>query len=428
MPIITTRKDEIPQPLTGELIAKTVKQQKETTITKIENKLLPEEIEKTCETAVKLYNLFETYLPTTGHIALLTATQLTSMCVDMDRQFNLAFGAPVGQGKTTMLHQFCTVPFVNYMNRTTYADYMLMYCGKFIKAIGKKLPYGVKYDKRAKWKSGEQVIDVSEAQDMVSDRVDIITDGESIFYQTDLEKLLQFWNAIIEQGYYRGGDQYSGHYVIGDPTNRVRHGLVLACTVDNFNKYILTDIGWNSRCVLAVWSNLECENRYIRHGIRNNYLSDNPEIYFEVSKMLSHLNNKRKVPIEYSNEEVEQQIIQLEDNVKEIRNEKPGLRATKDVKRMLKAFAFLNVDFKVRYEHVIFVKALISSLCKRLKIADEYKDLGSRLHFIVSLLQNLNYDENQIIKYVNEHFKWWNTQEPLYTEKEIKQAIKEVNV
>jgi len=428
MPIITTRKSEVPEPLTGELLSKKLIQKTET-ITKIENKYLPEEIVKTCENAVKLYNLFETKLPTTGHIALMTASQLTSMCINMDRQFNLAFGAPVGQGKTTVLSQFCTIPFVNYMNRTTYADYMLMHCGKFLKAIGKRLPHGVKYDKRAKWRDGEPVIDVSEAEDRITDRVDIITDGESLFYQTDLEKLLQFWNAILEQGFYRGGDQYSGHYVIGTPENRVRHGLALACTTDNFNKYILTDIGWNSRCVLAVWENLDCENLYIRHGIRNNLLDDSPEFYFEVSKILSHLNPKKKVTIEYSGNEVEQHIIELENSLKEIRLEKPGLRATKDVKRILRAFAFLNLDFKVRYEHVIFVKALINSLCKRIQVGDEYRDLGSRLHFIVSLLNYLGYNEKETIQYLTQHFTWWNSNsKSLYTEEEIKRAMKEVNI
>jgi len=427
MPIITTRKSEVPEPLTGELLSKKLIQKTETT-TRIENKYLPEEIVKTCENTVKLYNLFETKLPTTGHVALLVASQLSSMCINMDRQFNLAFGAPVGQGKTTILSQFCTIPFVNYMNRTTYADYMLMHCGKFLKAVGKRLPHGVKYDKRAKWRDGESVIDVSEAEDRITDRVDIITDGESIFYQTDLEKLLQFWNAILEQGFYRGGDQYSGHYVIGSPDNRVRHGLILACTTDNFNKYILTDVGWNSRCVLAVWENLDCENLYIRHGIRNNLLDDSPEFYFEVSKMLSHLNPKKKVTIEYCGSEVEQHIIELENSLKEIRLEKPGLRATKDVKRILRAFAFLNLDFKVRYEHVIFVKALINSLCKRIQVGDEYRDLGSRLHFMVSLLNYLGYNEKQTIQYLNEHFKWWLNNKPLYSEEEVKRAMKEVNV
>jgi hypothetical protein len=286
----------------------------------------------------------------------------------------------------------------------------------------------VKYDKRAKWRDGESVIDVSEAEDRITDRVDIITDGESIFYQTDLEKLLQFWNAILEQGFYRGGDQYSGHYVIGSPDNRVRHGLILACTTDNFNKYILTDVGWNSRCVLAVWENLDCENLYIRHGIRNNLLDDSPEFYFEVSKMLSHLISKKKVTIEYSGNEVEQHIIELENSLKEIRLEKPGLRATKDVKRILRAFAFLNLDFKVRYEHVIFVKALINSLCKRIQVGDEYRDLGSRLHFMVSLLNYLGYNEKQTVQYLNEHFKWWVNNKPLYSEEEVKRAMKEVNI
>jgi hypothetical protein len=144
--------------------------------------------------------------------------------------------------------------------------------------------------------------------------------------------------------------------------------------------------------------------------------------------MLNHLISKKKVTIEYSGNEVEQHIIELENSLKEIRLEKPGLRATKDVKRILRAFAFLNLDFKVRYEHVIFVKALINSLCKRIQVGDEYRDLGSRLHFMVSLLNYLGYNEKQTVQYLNEHFKWWVNNKPLYSEEEVKRAMKEVNI
>jgi len=433
VPIITQTKSQIPEPITGQTIEKRVIPTREIMdVNKIENLFLPYNLERSCYNAYRIYNLFEKMLPTTGHIAVLVATALASMCVTMDRQFNLGIGALVGQGKTTILKQFCTIPFVNYISRTTYADYMLMYCGKFLKSKGRKLPYGVRYDKRARWDNGGN-LDTSEAQDCITNRFDIITDGETIFRQSEssLKQFLQFLQSIIEQGWYRGGDQYSGHYVIGDPTHRVKHGVILACTLTDFEKQVLTDIGWNSRSVLVVWRNTESENNYVRYGVRHNFVADEPEFFFEVKNLLQHLSPSNIVEIDYENDEVADKIEETENMLKNIRLEVPGIRATKDVKRILKAFAWLNFDNKIRYEHVLFVKALISSLCRRLRVDSErssfYKDLGSRLHFQVSLLQNLDYSKEEIKKFILKTFPFWNKNKSVYTEEEIEQAITDVN-
>ena len=429
MPLIRKDKDEIPAPDTGESISKTFQMQ-HVEIESIENKYLPEEIVNACPIATKLFNLFETQLPSTGHIANFVATSLSSMCVNTDRQFNLVIGAPVGQGKTVMLSQFCTIPFVNFISKTTYADYMLMYCGKFIKSIGKKKPYGVKYDKRARWKSEGGIIDKSEAKDNISNRFDIVTEGESIFHQSDIGKLLQLWNALLEQGFYRGGDQYSGHYVIGSPLMPVRHGLILASTVDEFEKYVLSDTGWNSRCVLIMWNNLPEENSFIRFGVRNDLLKDKPFFPNDVKRLLGHLNNNIQVDIGIENSEVLVGIEEIENVLKSIRLEIPGIRATKDVKRIIKGFAWLNKYNKVKYEHVIFVKALINSLCRRLVMSSEnsfkYKDLGSRLHFIVSLLKYLDYSNDEIKSFIKKRFLFWNNIKPIYNDEVIENAIEEI--
>lgn len=845
MPLITKETDKIPKPDTGESLSKKISKI-EVHVEKLENKYLPEEIESNCGVAVKLFNLFEQLLPCTGHVALFTATALSSMCINTDRQFNLVIGAPVGQGKTVLLSQFCTIPFVNFINRTTYADYMLMHCGKFIKSLGRKKPFGVKVDKRAKWRGEGGIIDTSECPDFISNRFDIITDGESIFHQNDLGKLLQLWNALIEQGVYRGGDQYSGHYVIGDVLNRVRHGLILACvakdsevyvndklvtidkvnpgqyvysfdersknlsksqvinrlykgkkkvyllrtqsrnikctaehkflvyerkpnnnyekyikfvssdtdlsinslrewskklnvstrtlmrwfanthiphkfkgyqliwkelkdlnvgdkilvlkkrpykgkpfklpkiekktykykrkipeftdddfmylvgfylgdgyitkgkystivfcpsnlkeavkikslinklfnckgtisrrkhsnqlvvtifsnavaklfkqlqltgnahtkrvpkwvfnlpvsqiksliegyvdadghkefyrwslsscnknllrdiqklcniigwkvsdivkrkyenfhilgrkkgftgygygisiysvnqdkkkkyqdfcktvssylkldvnyfglekikeikplgeeevydlvldsphnyiangiivhncTTHEFEKYVLSDTGWNSRCVLIMWNGLARENSFIRYGVRNNLLSDDPMFCHEVKGLLSHLNNRIRADVSIeSSSEVFSGIEEIENVLKNIRLEVPGIRATKDVKRIISAFAWLNKENKVKYEHVVFVKALINSLCRRLAVNVEnsvnVKDLGSRLHFVVSLLKFLGYSEKEIVNYVTERFLWWHSSKSVYSVDDVERTIEEI--
>jgi hypothetical protein len=423
MPIKRIRPSKLPKPIDEP-------KQEEPLEEKIENLFLPDETEfvKQCPIVVKLYNLFEKKLPTTGHVAVTVASALASMCIkDIDRQFNFVFGAPAGQGKTVLLKQFCSLTWlVNYMNRTTYADYMLMFCGKFLKKAGREIPYGVKYDRRLKV---QNLIDTSEAPDFITNRFDIIGAGESIFTTSDLPKLLQFWNTILEEGYYKGGDRYSGHYEIGSPSEPVRHGLILASTIDDFDRHILTSIGWSSRCVLGIYYNTEEENEYIRYGLRFGHIKDQPVFHLDVKRLLNHLIPNHPVDVKYESDEIPEMLRECEEALKVIRREVPGIRATKDVKRFVKGFAWLNGYRKVKYYHVVFVNALIQSLCRRLRVGEStgYKNLGSRLHFQVALRRMIyDNDVTQITKSIMDTFKTWKGYE-LYDEQDIRLALEELN-
>ncbi len=427
MPLRIIRKDDLPKP-----IDEPKKQEEQPIVDFIENKFLPDDKEfiNQCPVAIKLYNLFEHKLPTTGHVAVTVASALASICVkNIDRQFNFVFGAPPGQGKTKLLEQFCGLTWlVNYMNRTTYADYMLMYCGRFVKKIGREVPWGVKYDKRLKV---QHLIDTSDAPDFITNRFDIISEGESIFTTSDLPKLIQLWNALLEEGYYKGGDRYSGHYQIGSPSNRVRHGLILASTIEHFNRHVLVDAGWSTRCILGVYCNTDEENEFIRYGLRHNLIGDDPTFHLDVKRLLNHLLPDHPVSVEYDNDEIPDMLKRCEDNLKVIRREIPGIRATKDVKRFVKGFAWLNGYRKVKYYHVVFVDALIQSLCRRLQLDDNsnsYKDLGSRLHFQVALRKSMLQDEDKVVKSILDTFKFWKNDESLYSVDSIKLAIRELGM
>lgn len=418
----------MPKPTTSESFAYSVVKED---LDKLENKYLPHELERTCPVFVKLYNLFESKLPSTGHFASLVATCMASQCVNVDRQANLSIGSAVGQGKTETLRQFCKMPNVNYFDRMSYANYMLRYGGKYIVKLGSEVPYGVRIDKASRGADGSPRILTASAKDYISNRFDVVTSGEAIYTSPDVPKLLQLWNALIEQGWYEGGDRYSGHYAIASPEFPVKHGLIIASTLHDFEKHFLfpTQVGWSSRMVLIIYSVLDVENRYTREGKRRDILEEKPFFANEVTALLPHLNPHLPVKITYESNEILPLLEELEDTLKLIRNEKPGLRATEDIKRLVKGFAYLNHDTKVRYEHVLCLRALLV-LCQRLMFESHskqyFKNLGTKLHFQTFLRFSLSKDQNEVKKQILDTFHWWNGNKPLYTKEMVGNAFNEL--
>lgn len=401
-------------------------------VDKIENAFLPEPIEKEAPTFCKLYNLGEKHIPTSGHLLGLVATTLATMGLDEPRQSNLGIGSNVGEGKTLILSQFRRIPFVNFFTRTTFSKYLLMKCGWFLTAPGKELPLGVRMIPSA---GGVKVPDKSGTKDYISYYVDIITEGEGIFTMGDVPKLLHLWNSLIEEGTYEGGDSFNGWYKIGvDPQPPVKHGLIIAATMADFQKHIIREIGWATRMILATYACTEKENAWISEGIMRDYISSRPDISYQVASLLKDLpiKNYGETKLHYSpkkvrlSDETADALYLIRDILMAIRGETTMKRAAADANRLVKGFALLNGRDYTTLTDVIILKSLLV-MSRKITRSDVLGSIGTRLHFQTSLCLDLFRDINETIKFITNRFRTWKGK-PLYDENDVKKAIHEIGV
>jgi hypothetical protein len=397
----------------------------------IENWYLPEVVEKEAPIFCKLYNIGERYIPTCGHFLGLVATVLATMGLDEPRQSNLGIGAVAGEGKTLILSQFRKLPFVNFFTRTTYAKYLLMKCGWFLSVPGKELPVGVRKIPRPT--AGEPMLDKSGIKDQISYYFDIITEGEGIFTMGDVPKLLQLWNQLTEQGTYEGGDSFSGWYRIGvEPQNPVKHGLIIAATITDFQTHIIRQIGWATRMVLGTYSCSDKENRWISDGIMKDYISSKPDISYQVKALMEKIpiRNVGEEKLHYSpvkvrlTDDVSSTLYIIRDILMTIRDEKTMKRAGADANRLVKGFALLNGRDYTKLTDVIILKALLT-MSKKIYKSENIYSIGTRMHFQTSLCLDLLKDYNETMKFITERFKNWEGK-ALYEENDIKRAIHEI--
>ena len=400
-------------------------------VDEIENWFLPEVIEKEAPTFCKLYNLGERYIPTSGHFLGLVATILATMGLDEPRQSNMGIGAVAGEGKTLILSQFRKLPFVNFFTRITYAKYLLMKCGWFLSEPGKELPVGVR--RIPKPLPGSPVIDKSGVKDQISYFFDIITEGEGIFTMGDVPKLLQLWNQLTEQGTYEGGDSFSGYYRIGvEPQNPVKHGLIIAATIEDFQKHIIRQIGWATRMVLATYSCSDKENRWISDGIMKDYISSKPDISYQVKVLMKNIpiTDVGEERLHYSpkkvklTDEVANALYIIRDTLMTMRDEKTMKRAGADANRLVKGFALLNGREYTTLMDLIILKSLLT-MSKKIYRSDMLGSIGTRLHFQTSLCMDLFRNYEQTVKFITGRFKTWEGK-PLYSEDDVKQSIHDI--
>ena len=402
-------------------------------IDEIENLYLPEVIEKEAPTFCKLYNLGERYIPTSGHFLTLVATILATMGLDEPRQSNLGIGAVVGEGKTLILSQFRKLPFVNFFTRTTYAKYLLMKCGWFLSQPGKELPVDIRMIPNPH--GGGKIMDKSGIKDQISYFVDIITEGEGIFTMGDVPKLLQLWNQLTEQGTYEGGDSFSGWYKIGvEPQTPVKHGLIIAATISDFQKHIIRQIGWATRMVLATYSCTDKENRWISDGIMKDYISSKPDISYQVKVLMDKIpiRNVGEERLHYSpvkvqlTEDVANALYIIRDTLMTMRDEKTMKRAGADANRLVKGFALLNGRIRTTLMDVIILKALLT-MSKKIYKSETLGSIGTRVHFQTSLCFDLFRDYNETVKFITGRFKTWD-EKSLYNENDVKQSIHDLAI
>lgn len=382
----------------------------------------PEELVNTNPVSANIYNIFEKYLPTTGHLGLLVSVVLATMCIDEQRQSNLIIGAFPSEGKTSVLRVFNKLQFCNFFTRITCAQYLMEFCGLYLDSSAPlpsgELPKGVKTESIG----GKKMIDKSSCVDYVNNRFDICHAGEGIFTINDFKSLAQLWNALLDERFYKGGNRVVGKYVIGSPSIPVNHGLILACTLNDLDNEWIKEEGLMSRTIEGVYHCLDVENEYIVQGrsppkvrIRYYDFSD------AVLKAFGDLSPKQKKPVSFSSDVNNKNTRLIFDMIKEGRGETTGKRAMNDRINLLKSHAVLNRKGVVTLEDVWIVESLLL-FCKR-NVSSKQHFFGDRLCFQTNLRLHLS-DEKDVSTQLKDNFKWWDSDDPLYTEKRLNETVK----
>jgi hypothetical protein len=385
-----------------------------------ENRFLPKELERECPVSVSLYNLYESVYPTSGHLAVMIATALASMWTDEKRQFNLILAALPTEGKSSVLQGFAAYPWLNLFTTTTFAEYLVRYCGKFLDTsmpLGKEIPKGVRIERIG----GKKIISTEGCEDRITYFFDVVHAGEGITSFGNYEKLLQLWSGLIEDGYWEGGTRYSGSYKIGSFLNPVRHGLILACTLDDLKNKWMREEGILSRAVVCRYRSREEENEWIRKAkAPPQPLLPKPEkinfpllVQAHLKHLGPHLLHRRMTFSPAVDESVTKNITYL---IMKGREEPTIKRAIDDTMRVLKGHARLNRRDKVVLEDVIFCEALLQ-MCRKDEIS------GDRLQFQCTLRSLLYGDIGRVKREIMETFRDFGRDEPLYKESIVDRVL-----
>jgi hypothetical protein len=411
------------------------------TIRDIQNWYLPPQLEADYRPFVHFYNLFEIHLPTTGHFAVNLAIALASMKLTEDRQINLGITADVGQGKNATMEQFATMPQVNFFTRTSISDYFKSNMGHFLRKLGKGyIPEGVTVANSVKF---SREFDNKDTPDKMSNTYDFIAEGEGLFTSPNVDGFLTFYDQAIEEGWYFGGDDYNGQYMMGGtwdperlrmvPNNPIRHGTVIAAPPKDFEIHLLSRAGWRTRLVCLNYNCLPEENDYTREAIRIDRIKGRPMFQDQVRAALEHITQARNVTVEIEDPKVYKIMRVAEDFVMAMRAEPTGLRAAKDVKKFFKSFTLFNNRHKVTELDAVICMSLLTGALKipvgktlGTSGQDVYIRCGTRLHFQYSLLAQILGSPQAIETHLANTFKSLDGQTPLYRHERLEEIRNEL--
>jgi len=394
----------------------------------LENKYIPEEIAKYCPTGTKIYNLYEHFKPCTGHLAWLVAICLASMWTDEPRQVNATIASRFGEGKTVILSQFAVYPWCHFIARTSFADYLINFCGYYLDTsapLGRgDIPPCVEVQRIGK----KVIVSTAKCKDLINKYYTIVHAGEGISTIPGRDKLLQLWNQLIEEGYWEGGDRDKGRYKIGSALFRVKHGLILGCTFDDLKGKWMKEYGTLSRTLVVFYWCTDKENRYIELG----RMPPNPKLpsienfsqpLGVILEPLARLGPSYEgVKMTFSSEVNESICEELVTLIASSRLEPTRKRAVNDMLRLLKACARLEMRNKVTIYDYIVVNSLLQ-MCRKTRVGDKEYYFGDRLHFQARMRYLLNGDVENVVREMNHTFKWWDSDKPLYDELEVRDAV-----
>ena len=396
--------------------------------------LFPEEFIKECPISCSIYSTFERWLPGNGHAALLLAINLASIFAPTRRQVNGLLGASAGEGKTEIMEKFVRLPFVNFLDQTTYADYLINFCSQYYDDTippPKDLPKGWRFERVA---GVTKAIKTANVVDKVHLHTDIYHAGENITTIGGMEKLLALWMGLIEKGHWDGGNRYVGRYKIGDPVSPIRHGILLACTLDDMRHSWVKQAGFLSRCVPMVLAKNRYEHDYIDRGlIPPNIRLVYPDFSGEISGFMRRITPSTAKPVwspELENNPLLFEILQL---ITVGRGDLVPERAANDRLALLISHAYLNGRYVVKLVDLYMVLALLQ-MCRKVMVSSGTRSgqtpyyMGNRLIFQMKLRDEY-YQKNEdelIKKQIGQVFLNWDGRSCVYPDEYIDFAIKAV--
>lgn len=380
--------------------------------------LFPEQLKNVCSNAYNIYELFEKHLPASGHLGLFISACIASIGNDERRQANAIIGALWGEGKTEILEKFCRYPHVNWLDGTTYADYLATFCGYYFDETsppGREQIKGVHIERTGGITKALKTM----AVDYIKNRFDIYHAGENITSIFGFEKLLALWMGLIEKGHWNGGNRWVGRFIIGSPTFPIKHGVVLASTMAGLKHYWFKEQGFLSRCILVFYYKNKYEHDYIIEGRKP------PKVrleYVDFSLNLAHFLSCFQPAHSYRivfKDEVKGKII---DNILNLimvaRGDEVPERAVNDANSLLKGMALLNGRTEVCYEDAVLVEAILT-MCKTVPLEkNKLRYLGDRLSFQLKL-RNYFMDYPKVKQSIRNTFQGWDMKSCIYPDNYI---------
>jgi hypothetical protein len=244
-------------------------------------------------TFYRIYNLFESALPGTGHLAWAVTLAIKSCeLAGESRKLNLNIIADQADGKSATLRQFQSLPRVHSVRDLTYSSFLRDFAGKYCKIVGSGfVPRGVRVGE-----GGEA--DVSEALDLLDDHTIIIPDAEALADRPDssFHRIIDLFNPIVEEGFTgKTGDTYNGIYEIGSPEHPISTNLVLAAPPDIQRAYIRRRT-FASRLLPLHYRTLLVEKTDVARRIGHQMLDKEPSLQEEVGRILGTTTSESTSP------------------------------------------------------------------------------------------------------------------------------------
>jgi hypothetical protein len=387
-------------------------------------------------TFYRIYNLFESNLPGTGHLAYGITLAIKSRELQGEtRKLNLDIIADQADGKSVTLRQFLSVPQVLSIRDLTYSSLLRECAGKYCKTVGTGfVPRGVRVGE-----GGE--VDVSEAPELLDDHTIIIPDGEALADRPDssFHRLIDLFNPIIEEGYTgKTGDTYNGIYEIGTPEHPISTNLVLSAPPDIQRAYIQRRT-FASRLLPLYYRTLPVEKTDVARRIEHQMLDKEPSLQEEVGRILGptavELTSPERRKVVTLPKDVQDYLHVLTVKIAQLKALTSGRLDTDTMKRDAKIALLLteaNAVANLRTEATIADVTLALNLVESMSIVKQtrYVDgkqvtdtfhLGSRAHFLMLMCRATDVDAIEFLgRYVDV------SGNKLYTEDVLERVMREL--
>jgi len=297
--------------------------------------LLPEWVKESCPITWKIYNLFEKYLPFSGHLAILIATVWESMFLKGEegkdiRPISLIIVGEGAGGKTYCTEQFKRLPNLVDIEYPTYSTFLKQY--------------------------GDTQLSSQKSRSL-NNKFLYLTEMAMIARTSEQTRknLFSCWNSIMTEGKYQGALKGTTYY-IGERLKPIRFGLMGVMVMEDFYERVFPITDFATRILIAFHLFQIEEALVIDEGILYEAFGD-----VDVSDTVYNLVPKHteRLTIDYDPHSLDMSgVKRIVGIISKTRKEAYGFRGTQDVKKLLKAHAILNKRKKVINDDIKMLRAL----------------------------------------------------------------------